>query len=193
MDIDLDFRTDFNPIKYFPLAVRASMVEKGVLKKHTVGAYFQNIPKDKVTELSAIPYKTAEELGYFKIDFLHLNLLDIFESKEEIRELLKIEPDWSLLEEQEIVEKLFQIHRHFDIVSKIKPASIQELADTIALIRPAKRFLLDAYISDKEKVRKEIYRKPDDPKKYYFKRSHSIAYSLNIVLQLHLIKAEIII
>jgi len=194
MDIDIDFKTDFDPLEYFPTAVYASRVDNGELKKHPAGAYLQNIAKDKVTGLSAIPFEQAEELGYFKIDFLHLSLLDIFENKEEIRALLKREPDWTLLENQETVEKLFQIHRHFDIIYKIKPQSIEELADTIALIRPGKRHLLESYINPQTRkiIREEIYRKPDDPEKYYFKRAHALAYALNIVLQLHLIKAKII-
>jgi DNA polymerase III alpha subunit len=192
MDIDIDFKTDFDPLEFFTAAVRASMVEKGELKKHPAGAYLQNIPKDKITGLSAIPYKQAEELGYFKVDFLHLSLLDIFDNKEEIRALLKKEPDWSLLEDQETVEKLFQISRHYDIVVKVKPKSIEEISDVMALIRPGKRFLLDAYVKDRKTIRKELYKRPEDPKKYYFKRSHSLAYALNVVLQLHLIKAKIL-
>jgi len=192
MDIDIDFRTDFDPLDYFPHAVRASTVEKDKLKKHPVGVYLQDIPKDKITGLSAIPYKQAEKIGYFKIDFLHILLLDTFESKAEIRALIKIEPDWTLLEDQEIVEKLFQIHSHYDIVARVKPQSVIEIADVMALIRPAKRPLLEAYIKNRNVVRKELYTKPDNPNSYYFKRSHSIAYAMNIVLQLHLIKAGII-
>jgi len=192
MDIDIDFKTDFDPLEYFPQAVRAAMVDKDELKKHPAGAYLQYMPKDSISKLAAIPYKKADELGYFKVDFLHLSLLDIFESKEEIRTLLKVEPDWSILEDRESVEKMFQIHRHFDVIFKIKPKSTEELADAISLIRPAKKHLINYYVNDKEKIREELYKKPEDPKKYYFKRSHSLAYALNIVLQLHLIKANII-
>jgi len=193
MDIDLDFKTDFDPLDYFPNAIRASMVDKNELRKHPAGAYLQAIPKDQITGLAAIPYKQAEKIGYFKIDFLHLNLLDIFESKAEIRALIKKEPDWSLLEDQETVEKLFQIHRHFDIVATIKPQSIVELGDVLALIRPSKRSLITAYIATQNKgdIRKILYTKPEN-NKMWFKKSHAIAYAHYIVLQLHLIKAQII-
>ena len=97
MDIDIDFKPDFNPLDYFKDAVRASRVEKGELRPHPAGAYLQEMPKDPLTNLAAIPFDEAEELGYFKIDFLHISLLEDFESKEEIRALLKLEPDWSLL------------------------------------------------------------------------------------------------
>lgn len=191
MDVDIDFQTDFDPLDYFKNAVRASRVQDGELKKHNAGAYLQTIPVDKMTGFAAIPYTEAQELGYFKIDFLHLSFLDHFNSKEEIRVLLKKEPDWILLQSPDVVSRLFQLHNHFELVVRVKPKSVQELADCIALIRPGKRYLLDAYIKNRIAVRPELYRKPDDGRAYY-KKPHSIAYALTIVLQLHLIKAGII-
>lgn len=187
MDVDIDFRTDFDPLTIFEDAIRASRVQDGELKAHTAGVYFQHIPKDKITGLAAIPYDKAEELGYFKIDFLHLSFLDNFESKDEIRVLLDKEPDWMLMQSPDTVPKLFQLHKHFELVSRVKPQSVQELADCIALIRPGKRYLLDAYIKDRDVVRSELYTKPEDGRAW-FKRPHAIAYALTIVLQLHLIK-----
>lgn len=190
-DIDIDLRTDFDPLKYFKDAVRASMVKDSQLTKHPAGAYFQPMPVDKVTGLAAIPYEQAEEMGYFKVDFLHLSLLDCFDNKDQIRTLLKQEPDWSLLEDSDVVEKLFQIHRHYDLISQVKPRSVQELADCIALIRPGKRQFLQAYLKDREKIRPFLYRQGNEDKSA-FRVSHSIAYALNIVLQLHLVKGGIL-
>lgn len=188
MDVDIDFRTDFDPLDIFPEAVRASRVQNGELKPHTAGAYFQQMPKDTITGLAAIPYEEAENIGYFKIDFLHLSFLDNFESKDEIRVLLKHDPDWLLLQSPDAVSKLFQLHNHFDLVSKVKPQSVQELADCIALIRPGKRYLLNAYLKDRNAIRKELYVAPEDGRAW-FKKPHAIAYALTITLQLHLIKA----
>lgn len=190
MDIDLDFKTTFDPLEIFD-ATRASRVNNGELVKHNVGIYFQNIPVDQLTGLSAIPYKEAEEVGYFKIDFLHLNVLDHFDSKDEIRQLLDVEPDWSLLAREDVVQKLFQIHKYHDIISRIMPKSIPQLAECIALIRPAKRHLIDAYLKAPDVIRPEIWTKPEDDK-YYFKKSHATAYAMTIVLQLHLIKGGIL-
>ena len=191
MDVDIDFRTDFDPQKIFPEAIRASRIQDKEIKPHNAGVYFQHIAKDCITRLAAIPYQEAEESGYFKIDFLHLSLLDNFENKTEIRTLLKREPDWLLLQNPAVVGKLFQLHSHFELVHSIKPSSVQELADCIALIRPGKRYLLDAYIKDRNVIRKELYTKPDDDRPYY-KKSHAIAYALTITLQLHLIKSGIL-
>lgn len=191
MDVDIDLKTDFKPEDYFPEAVLAAMVQDGEYRRHQAGAYFQNIAKDPITGLAAIPYKEAEEIGYFKIDFLHLSILDSFESKEEIRALLKVEPEWVLLKSHVVVSKLFQLHRHYDVVQEIAPTSVQDLADCIAIIRPGKRYLLPYYLKDRVAVRKQLYQKPKDGKAY-FKKSHAIAYALTIVLQLHLINAGVL-
>lgn len=191
MDVDIDFQTTFDPLDHFDQAVRASRVFNDELVKHPAGAYLQNIPVDSMTGLSAIPFKEAEELEYFKIDFLHLSLLDNFTSKAQIRKLADIDPDWTLLYSAETVQKLFQISKHYELIFKVKPTSVQQLADCIALIRPAKRHLLDAYAEAPEVIRPEIYRKPDDDK-YHFKKPHAIAYAVTIVLQLHLIKGGLL-
>jgi len=189
MDIDIDLKTDFEPKEIFKEAVLASMVEGTELKKHPVGVYFQTIPTDPVTGLSAIPYDKAEDFGFFKIDFLHLNVLDIFENKQEIRTLLKKEPDWTLLERREVVEKLFHLSKHFDIVDKVKPTTVEELADVLALIRPGKTKLIHKYKTNKKEVRKELYIKRQNSD---LRKAHAIPYALLIVLQLHLIKAGIL-
>jgi len=188
MDIDIDFKTNFDPKEVFPQIVNASMVENGELKKHPVGVYFQNVPVDGITGLSAIPYKEAEDIGYLKIDMLHLNMLDIFDSKDEIKHLLKKEPKWKLLDDESIVSKLFHIGKHFDVIKKTNPTSVQELADVLALIRPNKIKLIDKYVKDRESTRKILYKKESASD---LRKSHAIPYALLIVLQLHLIEAGI--
>ena len=190
MDIDIDFQSKFDPTKLFHSCVQASMVKNDELSKHPCGIYFQNIAVDELTGLAAIPFEEAEVMGFFKIDFLHLSLLDKFNNKPEIRKLIKQEPNWDLLLDPIQVSKLFQIHKNHVLLSQIKPKSVQELADAIALIRPGKRYLLDKYLRNKDATRDELYSKPISG--YYFKRSHAIAYALTIVLQLHLIEQKVI-
>jgi DNA polymerase III alpha subunit len=163
------------------------MVKNGALVKHNCGHYFQQIPIDKVTGFAAIPYEEAEALGYFKIDFLHLSVLDSFDSKAEMREMLQREPDWSILLDESQVPKLFHVGKYADLLTRIKPNSVQQLADCLALIRPAKRYLLSKYMKDKDSLatRRELYQKVEGA--YYFKKSHAISYALTITLQLHLI------
>lgn len=191
MDVDIDFPLSFDPLTVFPQAVRASMVKDGKITKHPAGIYLQSIPVDTWTNLAAIPYEEAEQLGYIKVDFLHLAILQYFTDKEQIHALVKISPDWSMLEKREIVEKLIHIHKHFDIVSKVKPKSVEDLADILALIRPGKRHLLQSYLKNKQKIRKVLYQKTEEDD-YSFKKSHSVAYALTIVLNMHLIKGKIL-
>jgi DNA polymerase III alpha subunit len=188
MDIDIDFPVKFSPQEIFPQAVVASMVRDGELTKHPCGHYFQAMPVDDLTKLAAIPYEEAEVLGYIKVDFLHLSVLDHVTSKREVRELMSKQPNWNLLSVEDNVEKLFQLHNHFSLISQVNPRSVQELADCITLIRPGKKHLLAQYLKDKKGTRERVlYSKTSDG--YAFKRSHAISYALTIVLQLHLMEA----
>lgn len=192
MDIDIDFPSSFDPRKIMREAIAASQVRNGELVKHACGHYFQTMPIDTHTGLAAIPYEEAEACGFFKIDFLHLHgILENFESKAEIRELIKHAPRWTLLQDAHQVEKLFQLKKHADLLKRIKPTSVEELADCIALIRPGKKYMIDRYASsaDRKSLRKELYSKVDQP---YYKKSHAISYALTIVLQLHLIAAGVL-
>lgn len=190
MDIDIDLKTTFDPCDYFNVT-RASMVKDGALIKHPAGVYFQNTPSDPITGLSAIPYNDAEQLGFFKVDFLHLSVLDVFETKDEINTLLELPPNWSLLTNPRVVRHLFQLKNNFELLYDIKPTSIEELADCVAMIRPLKRNLRYKYRDNVAETRKLLYRRePSD--KTSFKKGHAIAYATTIVLQLHLIEAGII-
>lgn len=188
-DIDIDFQTSFKPETIFNWT-KASILKSEHLTPHPCGVYPQTIPIDYVTGLAAIPYAQAEELGYFKIDMLHLSVYDHFTSRDEIELLIKTEPDWGLLLIPSEQKKLFQLSNHGEVLDIIKPKSIEELADVLALIRPGKRSLLKLYLSHRKQTRQALYAKNENG--YSFKKSHSIAYALVIVLQLHLITLGII-
>lgn len=186
MDIDIDFPSDFKCRDVFPQAVRASMVNKrGLLAPHPCGFLFQNMAVDSVTGFAAIPFEEAEILGFFKIDFLHLSAINPIQSKQEIRDLSNKDPNWDILLDDNHVKKLFHINRHGVLLRQLNPQSVNDLADVLALIRPAKKHLVDDYMRNKESTRLQLYTKSGD---YYFKRSHAIAYSLTIVIQMHLIE-----
>lgn len=165
------------------------MIQNGKLVPHRSGAYLQAMPVDKVTGLAAIPFKDAEERGALKIDFLNLNFYEHFNSREEMLELLKLEPDWNLLMIPSVVEELSQVKNSYDLIQQVKPKSVLELADCLALIRPKKRFMLDKYLENPERIRPLLYGKEEGGDGYGFKKAHAIAYAMMIVLQLHFIKA----
>lgn len=182
IDIDIPIGTDIR--RLFPSSIPASRVDKNELVKHPCGHYFENIAVDELTGLAAIPHKEAAEIGYTKVDFLHLSLLGTFKTKTALRRACRKEPDWTLLQRRDVVEQLFQIKNHFDTIQKVKPTCIEELADVIALIRPDKRHLLHDYIRNKQKVRPMLYRSQDDDKSA-FRRGHSTSYAVTIVAQLN--------
>lgn len=183
MDIDIDIPKNLDILKIFPCSTRASIVENGILKPHVVGFHFQNIPVDPISGVSAIPHKQAEENGFLKIDFLHLSLLDNIKSTEQLDELVNKEPDWDLLLDASKVQHLFHIKKHYDIIKKIQPRSLEDLADILALIRPNKISLLADYMKDKAKTRVMLYEKVEASD---LRKSHALAYALNIVVQLNM-------
>mgnify|MGYP000146249025 CR=1 FL=1 len=161
--------------------VRGTPARLGTGKKHNTGVYFTGIPTDGSTGMASIDYKTAEDRGYFKFDFLNVSIYEDINDEDELNELIDMDPMWELLEHKEVVEQLFHIANHYDIVKKMKPVSVKQLAAVLAIIRPAKRHLLGK--SYKE-IYKTVYDKPEDGQ-YHFKKSHSVGYALAIVVQMN--------
>ena len=185
-DIDIDFkdRTDIlNKLHH----ISASIIKNNNVTRHNTGIYFHEIPVDPFTGNATLDYKKAEELGYFKIDCLNVNMYKDVESEEHLLRLIDTEPDWELFQHSEIVEQLFHIHDHFNIVSQMKPQSVEQLAMVLAIIRPAKRSLLG---ESWQSIQKQVWLKPID-NSYYFKKSHAVSYALAIVVQLNLLVESI--
>jgi len=179
-DIDIDVANRDKLLKL--IRNTPAMINRdGKQVKHNTGVYFHEIPEDPYTGISTVDHKTAEKTGYFKLDILNVNLYDKIESKEQLDTLLDMEPMWDLLEHKDIVEGMFHIHRHYDIVNKMKPQSIEQLAAVLAIIRPAKRNLLG---KSWDKVMSEVWVKPSDDS-YYFKKAHATAYAMAIVVQMN--------
>jgi DNA polymerase III alpha subunit len=136
-----------------------------------------------MTGISTIDYREAEDRGYFKIDFLNVSVYEGVKSKEHLTKLLETEPLWDLLLEDEFVNKLFHVNGHGSILRQMKPTSIEQLASVLAMIRPAKRYLIG---KDWTTVMTEIWTKPEN-EEYYFKKAHAVAYAHVIVVQMNLI------
>ena len=177
IDIDLKNRDDvLTKLKHIPASIITDTV-----KKHNTGVYFHDMPYDPSTNLSTINYKEAEDLGYFKIDLLNVNIYEHVKNEAHLNRLLERDPDWSLLLHKEIVQQLFHIHDHYDIIAQMQPKSIDQLAMVLAIIRPAKRPLLG---ESWQSIQKQVWLKPKD-NSYYFKKSHAISYAYAIIIQLN--------
>jgi hypothetical protein len=159
-----------------------AMIERDGKKiKHNTGVYFHEVPENPFTGMCEVDYKKAEDMGFFKIDVLNVNIYEGINSKAELDELLDMEPMWELLEHEEVVSQCFHIHGHFDVVKRMKPRSLAQLAAVLAVIRPAKRHLLG---KDWDTVFASVWDRPDDDA-YFFKKAHAHAYAQAIVLQLN--------
>ena len=161
--------------------VVASMEKDGKAVKHNTGVYFQSIPRNPLTNLATIDYERAEELGYFKIDFLNNHVYKGVKDEQHLIELANMEPMWSMLDDEQIVEKLFHVGNYADLLADMKPRSVEELAMLLAVIRPGKAHLRG---EDWDTVRDSVWEKPDSG--YYFKKSHAHGYAMAIVVQMNL-------
>jgi len=181
-DIDIDF-IDRDSILQHIKHIQAARTDNGNLIKHNTGIYVQDIPYDVISNLASIDYKEAEDRGYFKIDFLNVNVYKGVKNEQHLIQLMETEPLWDLLEQDDFVNLLFHVNGHGSILREMKPKTIDQLAAVLALIRPAKRYLIG---KDWTTVMNEVWMKPDTDE-YFFKKSHAIAYAMAIVVQMNFI------
>lgn len=182
-DIDIDV-ADRNIILKKIKCVPASIIEKEKMLPHNTGVYVQHIPVDPYSELSSIDYRDAESQGFVKLDIINNNTYQGFTSNKQIEELLDKEPNWNKLLDKNFVSQLPHVAKHYDRLVQYKPTSIEEMAIFLAMIRPAKAYLLKC--NDREKIAREVWVK-DDNGYYFFKKSHAFAYAMSVVLKMNAI------
>jgi DNA polymerase III alpha subunit len=183
MDIDIDFSDRskvLELIKHIPAAIKTDNNE---FKKHNTGVYCHDIPYNPLTGCASIDYKSAEQRGYFKIDFLNVSVYKGVRNAEHLEQLINTEPLWDLLEQKEFVDLLFHVNGHHDLLTAMKPKNLPQLAAVLAMIRPAKRHLIG---KGWDEVMETIWVKPDTDD-YYFKKSHAHSYALLVCVQMNLI------
>ena len=181
-DIDIDFANRDRALMCFDYST-ASRIDDKNLVKHNTGVYFHDVPVDALTNLCSVPYDQAEELGYFKIDFLNVSVYKDIKNEDHLQRLMHQEPIWDLLLDDGFTSLLFHVNGHGDILRKTKPDSIEKLAMVLAMIRPSKKHLIG---KDWDTVRQEVWNKPETGE-YYFKKSHAVAYAMVVVVQMNLI------
>jgi len=188
-DIDIDFldRTKaLELIKHIPAAIK----DRGTFKKHNTGVYCHSIPYNPISDTASIEYKSAEERGYFKIDFLNVNAYNGVMNEEHLVQLLNTEPLWDLLYEKDVCDQLFHINGYHSLLAELKPTSIIELAMVLAMIRPGKKYLIPVCKEQGfQSINNEIWTKTEDA--YFFKKAHAVSYASVIAVQLNLICEKI--
>ena len=185
-DIDIDFLDREQALTLFK-HVRASRMDENKLVKHNTGVYLHQVPVNAVENLCAIPYDVAEAERYFKIDFLNVGIYKGVRDEEHLIQLMETEPLWDLLQDEEFIQNLFHVNGHGSILRQSKPKSIEQLAAVLAMIRPAKRYLIG---KDWTTIMTEVWMKPENDE-YFFKKSHATAYAVAVVVQMNLICEQI--
>lgn len=185
-DIDIDFVDREQALTLFK-HIRASRVDDNKLVKHNTGVYFHEVPVNAVENVCAVPYDVAEDRKYFKIDFLNVGLYKGVRDEKHLIELMNREPLWDLLEDDTFTDLLFHVNGHGDILRKMKPTSIEQLAAVLAVIRPAKRHLIGKPWNE---VMSDVWTRPTNDE-YFFKKSHATAYAVAIIVQMNLICEQI--
>ena len=178
-DIDIDFADReiiLNKIQH-----RVAKLDTS--KKHNTGVYVTECPHNPVDNLSTIDYKTAEDRGYFKLDFLNVSIYKDIKDETHLVNLMNKEPLWELLEHEDFSEKVFHLNGHSSLLKLLKPNSVQQLAATLAIIRPAKRHLAN---ESWETIHKEVWTKPTNGE-YFFKKAHAVSYAMACVVHMNLL------
>lgn len=182
-DIDLDFanREDvLNLIQHVP----ARQTVDGRVRRHNSGVYVTDIPVDPVHECAAIDYQTAEERGYFKIDFLNMHVYKLVQSPEHYEQMLAATPNWNRLwQDPAWASQLVHVGNYVDLLKVMKPDSIPRMAAFISIIRPGKAHLQTRPWAD---VFASVW-DGDDSRGYTFKKAHAVSYAALVALHMNLL------
>jgi hypothetical protein len=184
-DVDLDFgdRSEIlSCIDYTP----ATMKKDNEIVKHPSGIYITAIPQNPISGFASIDYKTAETLGYFKLDILNQSVYKLVKTPEHLEQLLAKEVNWPKLLDKEFVSKLVHIGNYADMIRLLPEPiqSIEHLAMFLSIIRPGKKHLQRLPWSI---VEKSVWDKHTE-EGYSFKKAHAISYSLLVTLNMALLE-----
>ena len=178
-DIDIDF-ADRNIVLSL-IDHRVAKLDTG--KKHNTGVYVTEIPHNPVDNLATVEHKEADNRGYFKLDFLNVSIYKEVKNEAHLTELMERTPLWQLLEHADFSDKVFHLNGHSELLKQLKPNSVSQLAATLAIIRPAKRYLAN---KDWKTIMKEVWIKPTNGD-YFFKKAHAVGYAMACVVHMNLI------
>ena len=182
-DIDIDFADReqiLNLIHHTP----ARQIVQNQVRRHNSGVYVTAIPYDPVNNCAAIDYETAEQRGYFKIDFLNMGVYQLIKSPEHYKEMLDAEPPWARLwQDPAWAGQLVHVGNYTELLKSMRPDSIPRMAAFISIIRPGKAHLQNKTWAD---VFESVWN-GDDSKGYTFKKSHALSYAALVALHMNLL------
>jgi len=178
-DIDIDFAD--RDVILSRIQHRVAKLDSG--KKHNTGVYVTEIPHNPFNEIATIDHKEAEQRGYFKLDLLNVSIYKDVRDEAHLQQLMEREPQWDLLQYDDFNNLVFHVAGHGTVLRSMKPNSIEQLAAVLAMIRPAKRYLIG---KEWTTVMKEVWTKPTNGE-YYFKKAHAFGYAMAVVVHMNLL------
>ena len=182
-DIDIDM-PDRAKVLELIQHTSARQVVSGKVKKHNSGIYVTDIPRDIVNGCSAIDYESAEDRGYFKLDFLNMSVYQLIRDPAHYEQMLTASPPWERLwQDSDWARQLVHVGNYTDLLRLMKPDSIPRMAAFISIIRPGKAHL-------QRKSWDEVFANVwdgDESRGYTFKKSHSISYAALVALHMNLL------
>jgi len=182
-DIDIDFgdrSSILKLIKHTP----AMQITQGVARIHNSGVYVTDIPRDPINNFASIEYNEAESRGYFKIDFLNMGVYQLVQSPNHYQEMIDATPPWDRLwQDTAWASQLVHVGNYTELLQKMQPKNIPQMAAFISIIRPGKAHL-------QNKPWKEVFESVwdgNDSLGYTFKKSHAISYAALVALHMNLL------
>jgi len=188
-DIDID-TGDRNSLLENLDHVPAMAHRNGKTVKHNTGVYFHSVPTDPFAQWCSLSYEEAENQGCYKIDLLNNHIYSGVRSESHLNHLMETTPMWNLLEHEEFVRELAHVNQHYELVRKLSPRSVLELAMVLAMIRPGKRHLVGKCEREGWKsIQPEVWEQ--DGTGYTFKKAHAVSLSMSIVVQMNLLVEQL--
>lgn len=183
-DIDIDFANRDDILKLIRHTPARQTVQ-GQVRRHNSGVYVTDIPADPVHQCAAIDYEQAEQLGYFKVDFLNMSVYQLITGPEHYATAVATEPEWARLwQEPEWAKQLAHVGNYTDLLQEMKPDSIPRMAAFISIIRPGKAHLQR---QPWDTVFNSVW-DGDESRGYTFKKSHAVSYAALVALHMNLLK-----
>ena len=186
-DIDIDM-PDRAKVLELIQHTSARQIVNGKVKKHNSGIYVTDIPKDVVNNCAAIDYESAEERGYFKLDFLNMSVYQLINNPAHYEQMLTAAPPWERLwQDSDWAGQLVHVGNYTDLLKLMKPDSIPRMAAFISIIRPGKAHL-------QRKPWTEVFASVwdgDESQGYTFKKSHALSYSALVALHMNLLNQDV--
>jgi len=179
-DIDIDFANRDTVLKL----IQHTPARQINGRKHNSGVYVTNIPQDCFNGCAALDYETAEQRGYFKLDFLNMSVYQLIQNPEHYTTMLAAAPPWERIwTDIAWAKQLVHVGNYADLLVLMRPDSIPKMAAFISIIRPGKAHLQTRPWSE---VFESVW-DGDDSRGYTFKKAHALSYAMLVTLHMNLL------